>query len=485
MLFVTAMLFGSGIWAQSDSLEYYLGLGAQSNPGLQAAFAEAQAALQRTLQAGALEDPKLEMGFFLPNMMLVEGRQAAEFKLMQMFPWFGLRGAARTEAQHSARMSYELFRAACDDLRLAISTGWFGLCRLKANLRYNTEQRDLLLRLEALALRRMEAPAGGSGGGSAMAPRAMEGASTAGAMGAASASGAMGGMNGMGGSSVATPPQKMQTTSAMPSMNEPAGAGMSNVLNIRMELAETNFAIESIESEIAAEMAAFNALLNRPPNSEIALPDSISPNLFLWNEAEMPAIIQRQNPMLAMLNEEAEMYRAKERMDKLMGMPMLGVGLQYMLINRLPAANNMDMEGSATDNSMNGKDMLMPMISVSIPIYRGKYKAKTLEDRYMRQAAIARLEETANLLSAELSRLKHKLADASRRINLYQQQSSLAATACKLAEQNFASGNGSLAETIQAQRRLLDYKLKAVEAIADHNIIVANINKLLSSDETE
>lgn len=48
-----------------------------------------KASLQKIPQAGAYQDPNLEMGFFLEPMDIIGGKQVAEFKLMQMFPWFG------------------------------------------------------------------------------------------------------------------------------------------------------------------------------------------------------------------------------------------------------------------------------------------------------------------------------------------------------------------------------------------------------------
>ncbi|MDR1102392.1 MAG: TolC family protein, partial [Tannerella sp.] len=104
--------------AQSDSLNRYLETAARNNPGVRADFTAYQAALQRIPQAGAPEDPQLDLGVFLQPMELVEGRQVADIKLMQMFPWFGTRKAARTEAQHMAQMAFEQFRETRDRLFL-------------------------------------------------------------------------------------------------------------------------------------------------------------------------------------------------------------------------------------------------------------------------------------------------------------------------------------------------------------------------------
>jgi hypothetical protein len=70
----------------TDSLNSYLKMAAMNNPGVKADFLAYKASLQKIPQMGAYEDPQLEMGLFLEPMTIVDGRQVAEFKLMQMFP---------------------------------------------------------------------------------------------------------------------------------------------------------------------------------------------------------------------------------------------------------------------------------------------------------------------------------------------------------------------------------------------------------------
>jgi outer membrane protein TolC len=469
---------------QTDSLNHYLEIAARNNPGVRADFAAWQAALQRIPQTGVPENPQLEMGFFLQPMELVEGRQVADLKLMQMFPWFGTRKAARTEAQHMAKMAYEQFRETRDGLFLDLYTQWFTLGRLRQQLMNSRDNRELLVQLEELALQKFASPApsgGGEGSGrtsgtSGEAPRqtnagnaGMGGMKMGGQPAAGSAqpptTGSMDGMGGMGGLGASSP-------------------GMSDVLRIRMEIAETDSRTESLQSEIRAETAKFNALLNRPVDSEVRLPDSLRQIPFLFDPSQILAQISDQNPMLGMLSEEEAAYRAKAEMDRKMSYPMLGIGLQYMLIRKKPAGMGTDAMETGM-SSMNGKDMLMPMVSVSIPVYRKKYRAQQRENAFLQQAVRERHLNTRNLLEAELYRIGHLFDDAARRIALYRRQTELAQAACTLAVREFASGRGDLSSVIQVQRQLLDYALKTSEAVADYNITVANIRKLMSANEED
>ncbi|MDR1102219.1 MAG: TolC family protein, partial [Tannerella sp.] len=464
--------------AQSDSLNRYLETAARNNPGVRADFTAYQAALQRIPQAGAPEDPQLDLGVFLQPMELVEGRQVADIRLMQMFPWFGTRKAARTEAQHMAQMAFEQFRETRDRLFLDVYTQWFTLCRLRQQWMNNRENRALLVQLEELALQRFASPVPSGGGEMSGRPSGVAGEasrpSNAGGEG-------MGGMS-MGGSAATAGSGQPAAAGGMSGMTGGGGMGasppgMSDVLRIRMEIAEMDNGAESLQSELRAETARFNALLNRPVDSDVLLPDSLRQIPFLFDLSLASGQIDARHPMLVMLGEEEAAYAAKAEMDRKMSYPMFGLGLQYMLINRKPADTGMDAMETGM-SSMNGRDMLMPMVSVSIPLYRGKHRARQRENALLQQAAREKRLNTRNLLEAELHRTRHLLDDAARRIALYRRQTELAQAACNLVVREFASGRSDLSGVIQVQRQLLDYALKTSEAVADYNITVANIQKL-------
>ncbi|MDR0537958.1 MAG: TolC family protein [Tannerellaceae bacterium] len=469
--------FCTGLSAEKpDSLSRYMETAAANNPGVRSAFAAYQSALQKIPQAGAYQDPQLDIGYFLQPMELIDGRQTAEFRLMQMFPWFGVQKAARTEAHHMAQMNFELFRETRDQLFLDVYTQWYALCILQQKMVNAEENLSLLLQLEELAIRRFASPTGNP-------------ASTSSATSAISASTVQsangGAMSGMGGSAEPATGQMQQampagSTGNMSTMTGGASSGMSNVIRIKMEIAEAGNAMENLQSDMEAAMARFNSLLGRPATAAVHLPDTIAGIDIILDIPSALESIKQKNPMLAMLDEESEAFKAKAEMDKKMGLPMFGIGLQYMLISKTkPAEPSMEMSGEPA-GSMNGKDMLMPMISVTIPIYRSKHKALQRENSLLRQANRDKYANTLNLLEAELYRLKSELDNAGRKITLYRKQTELAQSAASLARQELVSGKGELTAVIQAQRQLLDYKLRESEATATYNTMAAGVRKLLS-----
>jgi outer membrane protein TolC len=462
---------------EADSLDYYLEIAARNNPAVKAAFKSYEASLQKVPQAGAYEDPKLDMGFFLEPMETLGGKQIAQFQLMQMFPWFGTKKASQTEAQHMAKMAFEQFRETRDKLFWEVSTQWFILSRLQQEFRYNQENLNLLQQLEGLALQKFKSPRNSNGRVSSL---SMKKADTQSSMASQSMPG-MGGMDSKPQTNITQPYSSESMGNMAMNGNMPSSqGGMSEVLRIRLEIVELENRLASLDSEIISEKARFNSLLNRRPESQVSIPDSIVQTGYLLDIESVINLVKAQNPMLGMLHEESLAYEAKVNMAKKMGMPMFGIGLQYMLIGK-KAESSMDMGMS----SMNGKDMIMPMVSITIPIFRGKYKAAQKEASLQQQASQSQYENTLNMIEADLYRISHRLDDASRKIALYQKQAAIARAAYDLAVREFVSSQNDLSAVIQVQRQLLDYQLKEAEAIAEYNTMVANIRKMISTRSIE
>lgn len=473
IIFMVLAMISFGVPAQPEHLAGYLETAVQNNPGLKADFLAYQAALQKVPQAGAIPDLQLDMGFFLKPMDIIDGSRVADFTLMQMFPWFGTRKSAQTEANHMANMAFEKFRETRDNLYLSVYSQWFILCSLQQKLINNKEHKQYLEQLETLSVRKFASPTGTTSGYSVSIPTPQPGST-------ATTSSGRGGMKGMS----ATGNQPLSGSNTMSSMGSSQGnmgsgiSGLSDVLRIQLETAELENNIERLLSEIKSEKARFNTLLNRPAESEVEVPDTFEQIPFILDIPSAMERIATQNPMLGMLNEEALAYKAKQEMDRKMSYPMLGVGLQYSLLKKRTA-----MEIPVT--SMNGMDMLMPMLSVSIPIYRNKYKAQQKEGQLRWQSSQEKYANTINALEAELFQTKHLLDDASRQIRLLEKQTKLANTAYNLMVQEFVTGKSDLTNVIQVQRQLLDYQLRKAEAIASFNTMVANAQRLISFNETK
>lgn len=407
-----------------DSIQYYLEIAGRNNPKIQSDFLKYESTLEKITQAGAYPDPTLDIGFFLKPMDIIDGKQVADFTLMQMFPWFGTQKAAQTEAAQMSKMAYEEFRLSVNNLFLDVYKQWYELSSLQQQLKNSEANRRSLVQLESLATRKYSSSSANSG-----------------------------------------------------NMSSSSGS-MSDVLRIQLEVAELENTIESIESEIIAKKSAFNALLNQPSLSPVTVPDTIIKTPYVFNIAAVMEQIEHRNPRLLMINEEKLAYEARAVADKKKSYPTVGIGVQYSLINK-----RSDMLLPVSD--MNGMDMFMPMVSISLPLFRGKYKAQQKESELAIMSNTKLFEDTQNSLEAEVYQIKHELEDATRKIELYKKQSQIAQATYRLLVQEFISGKNELTNLIQVHRQLLDYTFKEADAVAKYNTVVASIKSLISYNTPE
>lgn len=407
-----------------DSIQYYLEIAGRNNPKIQSEFLKYESSLERIPQAGAYPDPTLDIGFFLKPMDIIDGKQVADFTLMQMFPWFGTQKAAQTEAVRMSKMAYEEFRLSVNNLFLDVYKEWYELSSLQQQLKNSEANKRSLVQLESLATRKYSSSSANSG-----------------------------------------------------NMSSSSGS-MSDVLRIQLEVAELENTIESIESEIIAKKSAFNALLNQPSLSPVSVPDTIIKTPYVFNVAAVMEQIEHRNPRLLMINEEKLAYEARAVADKKKSYPTVGIGVQYSLINK-----RSDMLLPVSD--MNGMDMFMPMVSISLPLFRGKYKAQQKESELAIMSNTKLFEDTQNSLEAEVYQIKHELEDAARKIELYKKQSQIAQATYRLLVQEFISGKNDLTNLIQVHRQLLDYTFKEADAVAKYNTVVASIKSLISFNTPE
>ncbi|MDR2414576.1 MAG: TolC family protein [Odoribacteraceae bacterium] len=462
-LFSLLLAFAGGavVGQESDSLQHYTRVALRDNPGVKAAYHDYMAASKAAKSAGAFDDPTLEIGIFPRPLEYAGEREIARFQLMQMFPWFGTRAAARDESEHMARMAREQYRERVDALRAEVAARWYDLCLARRRWLANEEQLQLLEQLERLAARRFAA-------GTTTTATYTNEKRDAKSMTAATPAAASG-MTGM----TTNMPAGKSDAGSMSAMNDNgmsgSGAGLANVLRLQAERAGLESEAGAILSELAAGKATFNALLDREPWHEVVIPDSCPLLAVAFDAGEIARLLVERNPALAMIREERLAAGARTDMARKMGYPMFGVGAQYMLTR--PRDGEMEMNGNA--------GMIMPMFSITIPVSRGKYRAAREQGEQLQRASDERYRDAYRRLEAELYRHRRALDEATRKIALARKRTELARAARELSLRALASGNGALDDALQVQRQLSGYRLDEAAAIIEYNAAAAAALQLI------
>jgi outer membrane protein TolC len=364
-----------------------------------------------------------------------------------------------------AKARYQQFENDKADLFYRVKSSWYTLNKYHQEMRLVEENLTFLQTFEKLALVRFQSP-GESSTRQGINPQ--QNMSPSPQMNSGKSS--MGGMN-----SNPQPNPNPQPKASMPSGGGGSmgskQTGLSDVLRIRMEILDQQNRLALLKDQVKTETVNFNTLLNRDPAAEVQLTDSLRMESLPVSITAMSDSILKNNPMLSMNEAESQSYAAMAEKSRKMGIPMIGLGLNYMIIQKQPG--NMSM--------MNGKDMIMPMVNFSIPIYRKKYKSMEKEAQLLQESAKLKAEDLKNSLLVQYQQLIQSLNDAQRRVKLNADQAELARKTTGLLVSGYTSGSVDFEELIRMQYKVLDYKFQDIEAVVDFNTAVANAERLMNS----
>jgi outer membrane protein TolC len=134
-----------------------------------------------------------------------------------------------------------------------------------------------------------------------------------------------------------------------------------------------------------------------------------------------------------------------------------------------------------SESAMNGSDMIMPMVTVTIPVYRKKYNAMKSETALLKSSSEQSYRATANTLKTELFSAILNYQDTSRKLKLYESQRSLASRSLDLLLKDFSSSASSLTDVLRLRQQIYEYELNLLESEADLNIASAWITRLMAS----
>lgn len=240
-------------------------------------------------------------------------------------------------------------------------------------------------------------------------------------------------------------------------------------LRVLMEINELENKLSYLSDSQFALEVEFHKLINDSLTDPINTPDSLwNENLILSKENLLDSILLN-NHLVKQIEHKIYSWQNEERSSKKVGSPQILLGLDYAFIGE---SNNPEL------GSESGKNAIMPVIGISIPLYRNKYKSMVREASMNIEANQYQKANKQNELTILFEKAFRDLSDADRRINLYQIQVRLASKSLNILLTSYSSDGQNFEEVLRMERKLLDYSLALDNARADKNVSVAFINYL-------
>ena len=305
--------------------------------------------------------------------------QQAEFSVMQMLPWFGTISARGDYASAMADADFLEIEIAKRKIAMVLSQSYYRLYKIEKKQEVLDSNIQLLQVYERMALTSVE----------------------------------------------------VGQTSAV------------SVLRLQMRQNELMERKLVLEQDYAAELTAFNKIMNRDEIAQISIVDS----LFMpEKDSDIDFASLSLHPELRKFEELNKVVSQADALNKKESAPGFGVGMEYMLYNEAP-------------------NMLMPMVSVSIPIFNKKYKSIAKQNKIQHEALEVQKQASQNSLIAELQTAVRSRNAA--RISLETQDKNLrqAENATEILFKNYETGTIDFREVLDVQELQLNFQLNRIDAI--------------------
>jgi outer membrane protein, heavy metal efflux system len=241
---------------------------------------------------------------------------------------------------------------------------------------------------------------------------------------------------------------------------------MVDVLRVDIMLQEAQTNLKILNEKERSLVSTFNNLLNRHEYEKVEIADSL--NVEFMNILPGKDSMLIRNPLLNQLEIQARANEINREVARRQGLPNLGIGLDYVIVG----------EPSGMSSPDNGKDVLMPMVSVSIPLFRGKYRAAERVAQLMQESFTLQKENMSNSLSSEYDRTLFQMQQQQQLIALYDGQITTSRQSLNLLFRAYSNTGTAFEEVLRMQQQLLQYEKRKATALMEFNISRAKINYL-------
>lgn len=246
---------------------------------------------------------------------------------------------------------------------------------------------------------------------------------------------------------------------------------MVDVIRVDIMLDDLSTELIILENKRKPLLAQLNKLLNQNINTPLEITDSILPDINL-PVYSIDSILEN-NPKLKEVEKKEQAWQQQTIVARKQGMPKLGIGLNYTII------------GERTDMDVpdNGKDAIMPMVSISLPIYRKKYRAAHKEAEFMQSSLQEMKVDMSNELSATYELSYFELSKAIEEYKLFATQMEKTDQASNLLMAAYSNSGKDFEEVLRMQQMLYKYKINTSSAIKNYFIAKAKLDYLTAKNQ--
>jgi cobalt-zinc-cadmium efflux system outer membrane protein len=246
-----------------------------------------------------------------------------------------------------------------------------------------------------------------------------------------------------------------------------------DIIRAQIELVTLEDKLKSLQELRMPIVTRLNSILNRKTDLLLPWPKKTKFNVIKINRSDVTAKMILNNPQLQALDFEVAAAKARIELAKKKFYPDINIGVDWIQTDEALAAGVRD----------SGKDPIIAMLSLNLPIWTDSYKSAQLQARAQMRSRSAKKIQSQNDLIAQLEKALYEFEDSARKVELY--EGILLPKAGEMVEASevaYQAGTIDFLSLIDAQRTLLKFELSLERAIATNQQRLAELEMLIGGE---
>jgi len=230
-------------------------------------------------------------------------------------------------------------------------------------------------------------------------------------------------------------------------------ANLVDVLRVELQIDKQSNVLQVLKDQDQALVTQLNQLMHRQLKTPVLISN---PKQILEQKDILETdSISKNHPRLEFIRNLRESNKAERLLAKKQALPQFGVGLDYAIIQ--------DRNVQAADA---GQDAIMPMLSVSLPIFGKKNKSRKKQASLQGESLQLRLENEETRLETEIQVAQYQRDELYSLLDLYEQQLLRLEDMLQLSETALANASMEIEEVLRLHEERLLYEKQKAKTLA-------------------
>jgi cobalt-zinc-cadmium efflux system outer membrane protein len=252
-----------------------------------------------------------------------------------------------------------------------------------------------------------------------------------------------------------------------------AAGSHPDIIRAQIELAILEDKLKTLEELRMPIVTGLNSILNRKTDLPLLWPEKPQFNLVKIDRSVVTAKMIADNPQLQALDFDVAAAKARVELAKKKFYPDINVGIDWIQTDEAITAGVRD----------SGKDPVIAMLSLNLPIWTDSYKAAKLQAEALMRNRSSKKVQSQNDLVAQLEKTLYEFEDSARKVELY--KGILIPKAKEMldaSEVAYQAGTVDFLSLIDAQRKLLEFELSLERIVTTNLQKLAQLEMLIGGD---